>query len=96
MENDRLKYLLDQQKIMKDASEKFMQELISKLPSNEEQLPKGVRKWGNKFRACIPTKKQIYLGIHATIEAAVAAQNEYRKEHGLPEPKIGRPKKSKP
>lgn len=58
-----------------------------------EKLPPGVRPWGRKYKACIPTFRNQYVGVFDTIEDAVEGQANYRKEHGLPEPKIGRPKK---
>ena len=61
----------------------------------KEKLPPGVREWGSKFKACIPSKINRYVGTFDTIDDAVKAQAEYREKHGLPEPKIGRPKKNK-
>ena len=62
----------------------------------KEKLPPGVREWGSKFKACIPSKINRYVGTFTTIDDAVKAQADYRELHGIPEPKIGRPKKEKP
>lgn len=40
-------------------------------PMKERELPKGVRKYGNKYRAYIDSK---HLGTFATLEAAIQAR----------------------
>ena len=62
---------------------------------NNENLPPGIRPWGNKYKASVFQKsRSLYVGLFKTIGEAKNAQMKFMKKNKFEKGKSGRPKKA--